>query len=82
MNNARRDAFRHHDGFTVVETMIATGIGVVVLLAAASSFIATQRMLHTAMSESEQSLAARAERERLPVFRVYSSMYPNSTTAY
>ena len=62
-------------GFTLVETMITATIGVVVLTAVVSSFMAAQRMLHTAMEESEQSLASRAEREKSPLFKTYSAMY-------
>lgn len=52
-------------GFTMVETMVTATIGVVVLLAVGSSFMAAQRMLHTAMAESELSLAMREMREKL-----------------
>ena len=65
-------------GFTLVETMITAAIGVVVLTAVVSSFMAAQQMLHTAMSESEQSLAARLERERSPQFKAYSVLYDSS----
>ena len=56
-------------GFTLVEMMTVTAIGVVVLGAVLSSFMAAQRMLHTAMVESELSLAMREMREKL-LFRV------------
>ena len=49
----------------MVETMIAASIGAIVLLAAGSSFMAAQRMLHTAMAESELSLAMREMRDKL-----------------
>ena len=52
-------------GFTIVETMTAAAIGVIVLTAVASSFMAAQRMLHVAMSESELSLAMREMRDKL-----------------
>ena len=52
-------------GFTLVETMSAVAIGVIVLTAVASSFMAAQRMLHTAMAESELSLAMREMRDKL-----------------
>ena len=52
-------------GFTFVETMIATAVGAIVLVAVLSSFIAAQRMLHTAMAESELSLAMRELRDKL-----------------
>ena len=52
-------------GFTMVETMVAAAIGVIVLVSVGSSFLAAQRMLHTAMAESELSLAMREMREKL-----------------
>ena len=52
-------------GFTMVETMVTAAIGVVVLLSVGSSFMAAQRMLHTAMAESELSLAMREMRDKL-----------------
>lgn len=52
-------------GFTFVETMIATAIGVIVLTSVLSSFMAAQRMLHTAMAESELSLAMRELRDKI-----------------
>ena len=52
-------------GFTLVEAMIVTAIGGIVLTAILSSFMATQNMLHTAMAESELSLAMREMREKL-----------------
>ena len=61
--------------FTLVETMMASGVSLVILLAVASSFVAAWRMLHTTMSESEQSLSERAERERAPLFCARSALY-------
>ena len=61
--------------FTLVETMIASGVSLVILLAVASSFVAAQRMLHAAMSESEQSLSERAARERAPLFTARHVLY-------
>ena len=52
-------------GFTLAETMIASAIGSLVLAVVVSSFIAAQRMLHTAMAESELSLAMREMRDKL-----------------
>ena len=52
-------------GFTMVETMVVTAIGAVILLAMGSSFMTAQRMLHTAMAESELSLAMREMRDKL-----------------
>ena len=52
-------------GFTLVEAMIVTAVGGIVLTAILSSFKAAQNMLHTAMAESELSLAMREMREKL-----------------
>ena len=52
-------------GFTMVETMVTAAAGVVVLVAAWSSFLSAQRMLHIAISESELSLAMREMRDKL-----------------
>ena len=52
-------------GFTMAETMVVTAIGAVILLAVGSSFMTAQRMLHTAMAESELSLAMRELRDKL-----------------
>ena len=52
-------------GFTLVETMMVAVISVIVLTAVMSSFMAAQNMLHTAMAESELSLAMREMREKL-----------------
>ena len=52
-------------GFTLVEVMVVTAISAIVLTAIFSSFMATQNMLHTAMAESELSLAMREMREKL-----------------
>ena len=52
-------------GFTMVETMIAVGIGAIVLTAAASTFMTASQMLHVAMAESELSLAMREMRDKL-----------------
>ena len=49
----------------MVETMVASAIGLVVLVAVSSTFMAAQRMLHTAMAESELSLAMREMRDKL-----------------
>ena len=49
----------------MVETMIAAGIGAIVLTAVAASFMTAQRMLHVAMAESELSLAMREMRDKL-----------------
>ena len=52
-------------GFTMAETMVVTAIGAVILLAVGSSFLTSQWMLHTAMAESELSLAMREMRDKL-----------------
>lgn len=56
-------------GFTLVEMMISTAIGAVVLATVMSAFLTSQRMLRTAMCETELSLAMRELREKL-LFRV------------
>ena len=67
---ARQDGrFRLRGGFTLGETMVALGIGGIVLTAVLSSFLAAQNMLHTAMAESELSLAMRKMRDKL-LFKV------------
>ena len=58
-----RDGCRR--GFTLVEAMIAATIGGIALAAVGLSFLAAQRMLHTAMAESELSLAMRELRDKL-----------------
>ena len=52
-------------GFTMVETMVASAIGVIALLAIGSSFLAAGKMLHVAMAESELSLALREMRDKI-----------------
>lgn len=52
-------------GFTMVETMVTAAVGAIVLLSVGSSFMTAQRMLHTAMAESELSLAMREMRDKL-----------------
>lgn len=52
-------------GFTLVETMISSAIGVTVLLVVVSAFMTAQSMLRTAMTESELSLALREMRDKL-----------------
>ena len=62
-------------GFTLVETMIASGIGLVILLSVATCFIFSHRMLRVSMSECEQSLSSRLERERAPMFKAFTVLY-------
>ena len=65
MTACRELMSRGRRGFTMVETMVAGAIGVIVLASIASSFMAAQNMLHTAMAESELSLAMREMRDKL-----------------
>ena len=65
MSAVRETLRRMRGGFTLVETMAAAGIGAIVLTAVLSSFMAAQNMLHTAMAESELSLAMREMRDKL-----------------
>ena len=65
MSAARETRARLRGGFTLAETMVAVGIGVIVLTAVLSSFMAAQSMLHTAMAEAELSLAMREMRDKL-----------------
>lgn len=65
MKSPRGILLRSRRGFTLVETMAAVGIGAIVLTAVLSSFMAAQNMLHTAMAESELSLAMREMRDKL-----------------
>lgn len=53
------------NGFTLVELMVASCIIGIVLSAVFSVFLTTQRLLKTAMSEAELSLAARELRDKL-----------------
>ena len=69
MNAVREMLRRGRGGFTLGETMVAVGIGAIVLTAVLSSFMAAQNMLHTAMAESELSLAMREMRDKL-LFKV------------
>ena len=52
-------------GYTLVEVMVSAAVGAIALAAVLSSFMAAQRMLHTAMAESELSLAMREMRDKL-----------------
>ena len=52
-------------GFTLIEAMIASAVMTIAIAAIASSFITTQRMLKTAMTDAELSLSARELREKL-----------------
>ena len=57
--------FHVRRGYTLVEVMVAAAVGTIVLGSVLSSFMAAQNMLHTAMAESELSLAMRELREKL-----------------
>lgn len=52
-------------GFTMVETLIASAISLIALTAISTSFMALRNMLHTAMAETELSLAMRELRDKL-----------------
>ena len=52
-------------GFTLIETMVASSIALIMLLAVISSIIFCQHMFNTAMREAESSLALRSIRDRL-----------------
>lgn len=58
-------AMRARRGFTLAETMVASAVGALVLGVVVASFLAAQNMLHTAMAESELSLAMRELRDKL-----------------
>ena len=60
-----RPLLRFRSGFTLVELLIASCVGIIVLTAVVSVFITTQRMLKSAMAESELALAMRELRDRL-----------------
>lgn len=60
-------------GFTLAEVMISVAVTTIVLAAVMSSFISTHRMLKTAMTDSELSLATRELREKL-LFRAAPTM--------
>ena len=51
--------------FTFVETMVATAVSGVVILAVGSAFVFGLRMIREAMAQTELSLAARQLREKL-----------------
>ena len=55
----------HRSGFSLVETMVASSIAVIALIAVASAFLFCQRMVRLTMAESESTLALREMRERL-----------------
>ena len=55
----------HNSGFSLVEVMIASAIGAVILIAAATSFIFCQRMFRQIMTETEIAMVERDIREKL-----------------
>lgn len=52
-------------GFTLIETMIATSIALIVLLALVGMFLFCHRMLRLTMAEAESTLAMRELRDKL-----------------
>lgn len=52
-------------GFSLVETLVASSISAVVMVAVASTFIFCQRMFKQTMAEAEASLAMREIRDKL-----------------
>ena len=52
-------------GMTLIELMIASGVTIIVVCAVGSAFITAQRIMSTAMAESELMIAARQVREKL-----------------
>ena len=65
MTAAGEREVRGRRGFTLVETMVAASIGVLVLAMVMAPFISAQRMLRTARAEAELSLAMRELRDKL-----------------
>ena len=58
-------ATRDRSGFTLVETMVASAIAVLVFAAIAATFIFCQRMFRITMAEAEISLKMRDIRDKL-----------------
>lgn len=56
---------RDRSGFTLVETMVASSIALIVLLALAGTFLFCQKMLRLSMAEAESALALRDVRDKL-----------------
>ncbi len=52
-------------GFTLVETMVASSIALIVMLALVGSFLFCQRMFRLTMAEAESTLALRDIRDKL-----------------
>ena len=52
-------------GFTLLETMVATAIATVIMLALAGTFLFCQRMLRLSMADAESALALREVRDKL-----------------
>lgn len=52
-------------GFTLVETMVASSISTIVLLALVGTFLFCQRMFRLTMAEAESTLAMRELRDKL-----------------
>ena len=60
---------RVRSGFTLLELMVSSLVGLIVLTSVTTLFLTTQRMLKSSMAESELALAMRELRDRL-LFRV------------
>ncbi len=58
-------AANSRSGFSIVETLIASSIATIVMLAVASTFIFCQRMFKQTMAEAEAVLAMREIRDKL-----------------
>ena len=52
-------------GFTLVETMVASSIALIVMFALVGMFLFCQRMFRLTMAETESTLAMRDVRDRL-----------------
>ena len=63
----------HRSGFTLLETMVATAIATVIMLALAGTFLFCQRMLRLSMADAESALALREVRDKL-LFRAGPSL--------
>ena len=52
-------------GFTLVETMVASSIAMIVMLALVGMFLFCQKMFRITMAEAESTLAMRELRDKL-----------------
>lgn len=69
---AKKNVAERRGGFTLVEVMVASAIGVMALAATITVFIASQRGLQTAMAQIQMAVELRMLREKL-LFRVDAS---------